>query len=150
MTDNLPQLRDIHLPDGVSLWPIAYGWWIVISALIALILMIYGWKYIRRKSKKLYALRRLKKMEKNPDMTMAAATSELLRRVCIYKYPQAVGLVGKEWIDFLHSHSKVKLDENCKQLLLDAPYMPKESMEFSKVEIQKLSEFCKRWIGENL
>ena len=150
IADNLPQLRDIHLPDGISLWPVAYGWWIMLSALIALILMIYGWKYIRRKSKKLYALRQLKKMEKNPDIDVAVATSELLRRVCIYKYPQAVGIIGKEWIDFLHSHSKAKLDKNCMQLLLDAPYMPKATTEFRAGEIQKLLEFCKHWIGENL
>lgn len=27
--DNLPELRDIHVPDGVSAFPPAYGWWVV-------------------------------------------------------------------------------------------------------------------------
>jgi uncharacterized membrane protein YdjX (TVP38/TMEM64 family) len=27
-------LRDIHLPDGVAFWPLAYGWWILIAVII--------------------------------------------------------------------------------------------------------------------
>ena len=33
----LEQLRDIHLPDAVSWWPIAWPWWLMLSLLIALI-----------------------------------------------------------------------------------------------------------------
>jgi hypothetical protein len=28
-TDPLAQLRDIHLPEAVSWWPLAIGWWLV-------------------------------------------------------------------------------------------------------------------------
>ena len=60
MQDNLPQLRDIHLPDGVSAWPPAYGWFVLAGALILTIVLIRLTLVLRRKSKKRYALRLLK------------------------------------------------------------------------------------------
>ena len=37
----LQQLRDVHVPDSVSWWPLAIGWWVIIGlvALIALLLL---------------------------------------------------------------------------------------------------------------
>ena len=37
MPDNLPELRDIHLPDGVSAFPPAYGWWVVLLAILSIV-----------------------------------------------------------------------------------------------------------------
>ena len=39
--NNLPELRDIHLPDGVSAFPPAYGWWIMLLSILAVIAMAY-------------------------------------------------------------------------------------------------------------
>ena len=33
--DPLSQLADIHLPDPVSIWPLAPGWWLVIVLILA-------------------------------------------------------------------------------------------------------------------
>ena len=52
MQDNLPELRDIHLPDGVSAWPPAYGWWVMLAAVIAIFLIIKIVQKIIRKSRK--------------------------------------------------------------------------------------------------
>ena len=39
--DNLPELRDIHLPsDGVSIFPLAYGWWGLLLLAIAMIFAV--------------------------------------------------------------------------------------------------------------
>jgi hypothetical protein len=35
----LSQLKDIHLPDSVSFWPIAWGWWVLF---LLLALLIFG------------------------------------------------------------------------------------------------------------
>ena len=37
LDNNLPELRDIHLPDGVSAFPPAYGWWVILATIIALV-----------------------------------------------------------------------------------------------------------------
>lgn len=149
-SDNLPQLRDIHLPDGVSAWPPAYGWWIILLGIVAIIASVYLWQYIRRKSKKLYALRFLKKLEGQNSIKSAAAMSEILRRICIYKYPQAVSLNGQDWINFLTAHCKIKLTTKEHELLLNSPYMPENIADFSDDDINGLRMFCNSWIGENL
>ncbi len=150
MPDNLPELRDIHLPEGVSLWPIGYGWWIILITISTTLILLKTWNYLRRKSKKLYALRQLKKSAGKNSVKTAAAISEILRRICMYKYPQAVSLSGDEWIKFLTKQGKFNLEDNVKEILLNAPYMPDDSSDFDSNDMAKLYEFCKSWIGENL
>jgi len=38
MVNELP-LKDIHLPDAITWWPLAIGWWLLIVMVIA---AIYG------------------------------------------------------------------------------------------------------------
>ena len=43
--DPLAQLRDIHLPETVGLWPLAPGWWLLIALIIgALVTGIIYWR----------------------------------------------------------------------------------------------------------
>lgn len=150
ISDNLPQLRDIHLPDGVSVWPLAYGWWVVMAAIVIALVLFFAIKYLRRKSKKLYALYLLKNIALTPIVPSAAAISEILRRICIYKYPSAISLSGEHWAEFLFQHSKTNLTPKAKQLLLESPYMPEETKNYDKQDITDLLKFCSSWIGENL
>lgn len=48
MMDNLPELRDIHIPDGVSAFPPAYGWWVVLAGVVALFLLAELFLILRR------------------------------------------------------------------------------------------------------
>ena len=52
MMDNLPELRDIHIPDGVSAFPPAYGWWVVLAGVVALFLLAELFLILRQASKK--------------------------------------------------------------------------------------------------
>ena len=92
MPDNLPELRDIHLPsEGVSAFPLAYGWYVLILALIGLWLLWRGFLILRRKSKKRYAFRLLSAYPQN-NIESAVQMSNLLRRICVLKFPQATAL----------------------------------------------------------
>ncbi len=52
---NGPELRDIHLPEAISWWPPAPGWWLL--ALLAALLAVLAWRrYSRRGQKPLRAL----------------------------------------------------------------------------------------------
>lgn len=52
-TDPLAQLRDIHLPDAIGLWPLAPGWWLAI--IITLICIALLWRFfIQKKSARAY------------------------------------------------------------------------------------------------
>lgn len=150
MPDNLPELRDIHLPDGISVWPPAYGWWVMLAVVIGCVLGYRLFKILRAKSKKLFALRLLKNINCNNSLRSAASMSEILRRICVYKYPEAVVLNGQAWVDFLNAHTKNKLNDKTADLLLNAPYMPEGEGGFEIADVVALRLFCQKWIGENL
>ena len=53
MPDNLPELRDIHIPHDISNFPLGYGWFVLACVILGCWL---GYKLIRLaiiKSKKL-------------------------------------------------------------------------------------------------
>ena len=148
--DNLPELRDIHLPEGVSAFPPAYGWWIILLGFLLMFGLYRLWKLWRQKSKKLYALRLLDSIKAANIVEEAREMSEILRRICIFKYPEAAALFGRPWIDFLNSHSREKLEGKAAELLIDAPYIHPATKTFVQTDADKLREYCQSWIGENL
>lgn len=150
MNDNLPELRDIHLPDGVSIWPPAYGWFVILGSILALICLYKLYKYWRRKSRKVYALRLLSELDTTQVIPSAIAVSELLRRICVYRYPDAVSLDGDKWLAFLQQKTKAKLNKNNAELLLNAPYINPQKNEYTTEQLNELILFAKSWVGENL
>ncbi len=150
MQDNLPELRDIHLPSGdISFFPPAYGWWVLAGALSAAVLLTWLARFLLRRSKKRYALKLLA-AARRPDLTSAVRMSEILRRICVYKYKTAAALFGMEWIEFLNRHTKEKISGKTARLLLDAPYINANSQVYDDKDVAELYRFCQRWIGENL
>ncbi|MBQ9234979.1 MAG: DUF4381 domain-containing protein [Alphaproteobacteria bacterium] len=150
MPDNLPDLRDIHLANGVSFWPLGYGWWVILAAIIIGFVAARLALWLRRKSKKLYALRLIRGISANDVIPSAALISEILKRICVYKYPDAVALSGKKWLAFLNSHTSASLSDKTGSLLLNAPYMSPDTADFSPHDLELLQKFGIVWIGENL
>lgn len=151
MQDNLPELRDIHLPEGVSMFPLAYGWWVVLLGIIGVFLLIKAILYMRRKSKKRYARKLIETISESSNPVLAAKQlSEILRRICVLKYPTAATLYGQEWLNFLHLHCRQQLNEAEAGLLLNAPYMSLDAKGYGAQEIKAIKQFCISWIGENL
>ena len=86
--DNLPLLKDIHLPEPIWWFPMGYIW-ILIIILPLLILFFYKiFRLFQSKSKKYYALVLLNSAMDN-NLQSAIKISEVLRRICIYKYKNA-------------------------------------------------------------
>ena len=148
--DNLPELRDIHLPDGVSAFPPAYGWWILLFAVILIPFIVVFLRSIRLKSRKLYALNLIKKINNASVVGGAIKISELLKRICVYKYPNAVNMFGKQWIEFLNSHTKQRISAKAEELLINAPYISESSQKYDESQLTELKDYAKKWIGENL
>lgn len=150
MQDNLPELRDIHLPDGVSAFPIAHGWWFLLVGIVLLFLLVQFILYLRRYSKARYALKLLKEISAENIVVAAKEMSEILRRICVLKYKEAAVLLGNDWIVFLNKKSKTPLEGKTAELLLNAPYIPQESSTYTNDDLENLRRFCQKWIGENL
>lgn len=151
MTDNLPELRDIHLPTyDVSAWPPAVGWYWLIIAIVLVFAAYKAIIWLRQKSAKFYARYLMQATAAEDNIAAAAQMSEILRRICIHRYSEAVALNGQDWVEFLNSKTKMKLDDKTAKLLQNAPYIPAESTMFAASDVQNLRQFCLVWIGENL
>ena len=110
---DLSQLKDIHLPNAISDWPIAFGWWVLlILILLSIVAGLYFWRrYKIKNANKKAALHLLKRQyiqfkSDNDSHTFLQHSNQILKRYCLTQYPAAVGLSGSAWTTFLTRHSK--------------------------------------------
>ena len=103
-------LRDLHLPDAISWWPLAPGWWFVIA--VALVVLVYFLRRYRarraRGAARRYALRQLDVLvaefgQHGDAVAFSRGMSELLRRTMLAYAPrgEVAGLTGDAWIEWL-------------------------------------------------
>ena len=147
------RLRDIHLPEPVSWWPLAIGWWIVM-ALLLLIIGLSVWLYLRRRRRRLSAgylarveLSKLREryLQHEDVRLLASDISILLRRLSISAYPreESASLTGERWLQ----HLDRPLPENpftsgAGRILIEAPYRRNVRID----EIDPLFKLCEDWI----
>ncbi|MEM9057640.1 MAG: DUF4381 domain-containing protein [Pseudomonadota bacterium] len=126
-------LRDIHLPDPVSWWPPAPGWWLLIALVLALLgLALYRYR-LRRQLR--YARAQLDRAlaewrEHGDGHRFAGRVSVLLRRLAISRFDDAgvAGLTGERWLAFLAAQSAPAVADGFRrgagQCLATAPFDP--------------------------
>lgn len=154
MTDpsQLP-LRDIHLPEAVSWWPPAPGWWILTALVLGTI--AGGWFLYRRhiemkRSAVRLAREQLQQIvsryesERDP-LDLLRQLSVLLRRLSISLFPrtEAASLTGQTWLEFLDRQSRQNhFSTGTGRLLSEAPYR----REVSSSEAEQVLGYCRQWI----
>jgi len=145
-------LRDIHLPDSVSWWPPAPGWWLVLIVMLALGALL-RWLVNRRRNQSesvavqvQQELRRIRTefAQHHDKARLARELSELLRRVCISLFPRqaTASLTGQAWLAFLDSQmdsTHFSLDDG--KVLIEAPY--RNEVEFDD---EKLMQLVEQWL----
>jgi len=145
------QLCDIHLPEPLSFWPFAPGYWIVIGVVI-LLLCSGGWwlyKYYSQSVKNL-ALKELKHLRasyQNNHTRLVITLSILLRRVALVTFPrhQVAGLHGIKWLQFLdHTGNTKAFTSGSGQILGTAPYQKKPQIE----DAEALFNLVETWIKQ--
>ncbi|MDF2177106.1 DUF4381 domain-containing protein [Aliiglaciecola sp. CAU 1673] len=148
----LEQLKDIHLPEPVSWWPPAPGWWLV--ALLTLVLitaMIMLW---RKRQARRRAIRQALHELQNLDVqsTDALATiNGLLKRLTLTYFPreQSAHLHGKAWLDFLASQLPAKQQDSFRQAfgpLLEQLYQK----QVSTADLPSYQRLATQWINQAL
>ncbi|MFT5164125.1 MAG: hypothetical protein ACI9FJ_002726 [Alteromonadaceae bacterium] len=141
-------LADIHLPSQISLWPPAYGWWILILLILTLL-------YFCLKSMKTW---RANRVQKNTALTQLAAIdlshatawqqiNEVLKRAAMvyYSREQVASLTGEKWKTFLIQGLKgkpVEFDDNW----LNFAYLPHALPE----QVKTYHQFAQRWLKQAL
>lgn len=103
----LAQLKDIHLPEAISWWPLAIGWWVVGFIVIAgtyfAVQFSFGHYFNQRYRRQgLSALNNLPNIDQQQRLI---ALFSLLKQVANSAYPQQnfASLKHKEFIEFLQS-----------------------------------------------
>lgn len=120
----LAQLADIHLPEPVSFWPPAPGWWVL--ALLVLIGLVYlGRRVLAARTRRKicdYALNELEGCYQslvnspqddldNLKLRYVNEVNSVLRRVALVHFPQAnvASLGGHAWVDFIRQNGDASL-----------------------------------------
>lgn len=124
-------LRDIHLPEAISWWPLAWGWWV----LIVLLLMLVGlgaWFWYQRQQRLSAVQQALKELDQyeqqwtDDPQRLLQAVSGLLRRVAMTYHPRktVAGLTGQQWVTFLNQSTAKPLfqDTHWQTTLTQQPY----------------------------
>lgn len=144
-------LRDIHLSDPISWWPLAFGWWIVLGAiasslcLIVLCIRKYAKPTVKKEAAK--TLNHIEKLflENGDAVQCLAALSALLRRVSLKIYSsEYAGLTGDAWLHVLDRGLKEpEFSQGVGKMLLHAPYQPYIDAE----ETSELIQLCHKWVN---
>jgi len=131
----MEQLKDIKDLNQISIWPLAYGWWIVLFVAVA----IGGYFVFRNHKQKLYEnswrylanvkLESLKKDLLNP--LIIGDVFELLKEVALKKFKRSecANLTGLEWLKWLNDNQVGKFDwVECGKELVQIQYASKEEI----------------------
>jgi hypothetical protein len=148
-------LRDIHLPDPVSWWPPAIGWWLLVALGIASAVVLVHWiqdRARRRRSPAAIAARDLDRLrvawhEHGDAGRLLRELSTWLRRVgmSLTSRQSAAGLTGERWMRFLDELAGDDVLADQAGLLVEGPYRNDES--FARDEIESLLSRCEEWLA---
>lgn len=146
MEPGLSQLRDIQGITSVPWWPPATGWWLLLTALVALAITAYHWRLVLRlrvpipgitlgtwrwdAAVELRSLRRRAREGQDPKKTVGEL-SELLRRIAMARWGRrsCAGLTGEDWLAWLAARDPAGFPWEARgRLLITAPYAPRGSM----------------------
>ena len=148
----MPQLdlRDIHLPNVISWWPPAIGWWLLLGLIL---LAIWGaWlliKKLRQDTSKKAANKLLASIKQQASGDKLQTIREL--SVCLRRFQmsneqreQAASLNGQAWLQYLDQFVEGKpFSEGIGRCLADAPYQKSLTAD---VDIDELVSLCQRCV----
>ena len=142
-------LRDIHLPDPISWWPPAIGWWLLLGLVLLMSAgLVYGVRRWRRLTPARRALQALDRLESDSNMTVREKLQELsvlMKRVALSLNPRAAvaGLTGENWLRWLdETAGTVGFREGPGRRLAEAPYRPAPDA----TELAEVLEECRNWL----
>jgi hypothetical protein len=143
-------LRDIHLPEPVAWWPLAYGWWILLG--MVLIAALAAWLRYRRRYRERAALKGLKAVAKALANGRAPGwciqqISMIMRRfaMSIAGAAPVAGMTGEQWLSFLDSRwERDEFSEGIGRVLIYGPYAPADRI--SSDDVGALNMLCIDWV----
>lgn len=151
----LDQLADIHLPDAVSWWPLAPGWWILLALIIVAGIGFFIWRQRKRQNHyRVVAQQELAIIYANYQQSQDAANylhaiSVLLRRTALTAYPSGfnASIKGQDWLNWLDAVCpglNGKFSSDLGQSLLSSAYQKNPH-----IDAASLQQLCTDWISQH-
>ena len=140
---SLERLHDIALPRDIPWWPLAPGWYFVIS-LLALTTLWLAWRFWKNWQANAYRRAALRELDQAKDITSIAT---VLRRTALAIAPREliVSKTGDAWLDWLAEQYPKPLPNSVREHLhADIYRQPAES-----VELSELREFAVQFISQH-
>ncbi|API86031.1 DUF4381 domain-containing protein [Francisella uliginis] len=148
----LEQLKDIYLPDRISqLWPLAYGWWIVLGIIVLIVILVLIVLRLKKKKKQyknsiINEFRQeVESVYKNDPTHVLECISVYLKRVAMQKFPseEIKTLYGEKWLEFLDSKIDEDSFEATKARLLENTYKP---IELDRSTFDEVMAVAEKWL----
>lgn len=146
---DLSGLKDVILGQKPSIFPLATGWWILIT--ISFIVIICGIILCKRHffpSPYFYTIKEIDSLKKRKLSTVQIAKelSKILKRVAILKFgrEETANLSNAEWAKFLKEKSKKKVPEDIAELIAKATFLPPEKD--VAISSKSLYTYAKNWV----
>lgn len=136
------QLRDVHVPEAISWWPPAPGWWLVlIAALGLLIFALVRWRGYRRKNQyRRIALTELgecfeAQLADQDSRRYLQSANAILKRcvISINPTPITVRANGAAWLELLESYYEKKFNPETRAALSESVYRADSSCDISRI-----------------
>lgn len=143
------QLRDVHLPQDISWWPLALGWWLLIAVFAAAV--ITGLMYLLRKAKRqryrAAALKELRECyaiwQNNQNASAYLQTANSILKRCVLRFDQtAAALSGEQWATALNQLTTRPLAENLHRAISTQCYHPDPRVDIDQLQTQ-ISDWIK-------
>lgn len=148
----LDQLPPLHLPEPISFWPPAVGWWLLLFLLLVLLSFFvhYAIKYKRRNRLRKAALRQLDKIwqcyrKDGRADNYLVAVNRLLKQFVMQQYPDKSlhTLSGRVWLNGLQElspRSNMSADSASVLLTVYARHA-----DYSEQDVQALQPLLRQW-----
>ena len=152
--DPLAQLRDIHLPQAITWWPPAPGWWLIAVLCLLLVAAISGYFYRRyqRNSFRRQALQLLQghflDWQQSGDTSLyMQQVNTVLKRTALLRFPDSnvAALSGPQWMVFLDRHSPQSSPGFSNGPLTQGPYAPPAAEQ----DVEALQRLALAWLRQH-
>ena len=141
----LEQMRGIHLPEAISWWPLALGWWIVMALCLSIIILgLYKWrKHVRQNIYRKLAENELQAhyeqwQNNKSNSSYIESANEVLRRSVQHISGESLlsSHSGRQWADTLDRFNTTPLSENTRFALSEACYQAEPQVDIDELHLQ--------------
>jgi hypothetical protein len=137
---SLDRLHDIVVPPAVSMWPLAAGWYVLLS-MVFIVAVYFGLRFWRRWQTNGYRREALRQLAKMDDVF---AIAKLLRRTALAVVPRTelAQKTGMVWADWLASQNPNPMPSEVRRMLGSGVY----GLHDKQSGLNSLRNYAKNWI----